>query len=110
MGVSRATPASRSRAVSMSASVGTSNLEHLLHDLADGRERIELAALHLVEQPLELRVPGHRRLEVRLGSARRDGEDLASEVPAPPLLEAGLRQLVAMCLQRLPQLGDVLAA
>src|SRR5918992_292645 len=46
-GVSRATPASRSRAASMSASVGASKPEHLLQDLADGGERIERPALDL---------------------------------------------------------------
>src|SRR5919201_2485923 len=54
-GVTRATPSMRARASSMSASVGTAvgaKLEHLAQYLAYGGERIELAPLHLVQQPL----------------------------------------------------------
>src|SRR5215203_1649916 len=54
-GVSRAMPARRRRASSMSARVGAvsvvANLEHLLKYLLYGRERVELTPLDLVEQP-----------------------------------------------------------
>src|SRR3954453_5693365 len=54
-GVTRATPSSRARAASISGRPGAvlvvANTEHLLQDLAHCAERIELAALHLVEQP-----------------------------------------------------------
>ena len=53
------------------------NVEHLLHDLANGRQRVELAALHLVEQPPQLGVAGDRLLEMRLRACRGDREDLA---------------------------------
>ncbi len=68
-GVTRATPAIRSRAARISASVSVvlvANLEHLLHDLAHGGERVELARLHLVEQPPQLGIVGDRSLEVPL--------------------------------------------
>src|SRR5262245_39240550 len=42
-GVSRATPASRSRAASTSAIVGAIDLEHLLEYLPHGTQRVELA-------------------------------------------------------------------
>src|SRR5215467_13958215 len=50
-GVTRATPARRPRASSMSRKLGAvcvANPEHLVHDLAYGGQRIELAPLHLV--------------------------------------------------------------
>src|SRR3954453_12124356 len=68
-GVTRATPARRSRASSMSRTVGAvfvANSEHLFHDLAHRGQRIQLAPLHLVEQPSQLGVVGDRVLEVRL--------------------------------------------
>src|SRR5262245_62138229 len=50
-GVTRATPSRRRRASSISGRPGTIalELEHLLHDLAHGRQRIELASLDRVE-------------------------------------------------------------
>src|SRR5919197_3645069 len=89
----RATPCRRRRAASMSASVGTvpvANAEHLLHDLANGGQRVELAALHFGQEPSQLRVALDRVLEVRLRPRRRDSEHLAGEVLPPPLLEQAL--------------------
>src|SRR5688500_1756479 len=89
-GVTRAIPPRRLRAASTSASVGAAvvgNSIHLLQDLTHGRERVELAGLHLVEQTAQLRLVRDRRLQVRLGPARRDGEDLAGEVPAAAPLQ-----------------------
>ena len=64
---------------------------HLLEDLTHGRERVELARLDLVEQPPQLGLLRHRRLQVRLRPARRRGEHLAGQVLPPPLLEQALR-------------------
>src|SRR6266545_8050330 len=104
----------RERASWMSASVGAvrcvANLEHLLKDLTHGRQRIELAPLHLVEQPPQLRIVGHRPLEVRLRATGRDGEDFARQVLAPPLLQPPLRLEVRPVLLDLrPELGNVLS-
>src|SRR5437764_13269264 len=109
----RATPSSRARASWISLSPGAVfvfKLEHLLHDLPDRRQRVELAALHLVEQATQLVVARDRALEVRLRTRRRDGEHLAREVLAPPLLEQpfGLEERPVL-LDLLPQLGHVLA-
>src|SRR5215217_7500088 len=83
-------PAIRVRARSTSASVGPCsvfNSEHLLHDLANGAQGIELAPLHLVEQPAQLRVVFDRPFEMRLRARRRDGEHLTGEIPPPALVE-----------------------
>src|SRR5919197_665476 len=56
-GVTRAIPARRPRASSMSRNVGAvlvANSEHLFHDFAHRRQGVELAALHLVEQAPQL--------------------------------------------------------
>src|SRR3954452_25102112 len=59
-GVTRATPSRRARAASMSGSVGAvsvaANSEHLLQDLTHCAQRVELAALHLVKEPAQLRM------------------------------------------------------
>src|SRR3954451_22217291 len=93
-GVSRATSAMRARAASMSVSCGAVvlvNVEHLLHDLANRRERVELTALDLVEQPAQLLVVLNRTHQMRLCPGRRDGEHLAGQVAPSPRLElAGL--------------------
>ena len=60
----------RPYAASLSIGAGVIDPEHALHDLPHGRERIELAALHLVEQPAQLRIVGDRLLEVDLRPAR----------------------------------------
>src|SRR5712691_10170210 len=89
-GVRRAVPSIRRRAAWMSASLGpvlVANPEHPLHDLSHGGERVELAPLHLVQQPAQLGVVRDPVLEVRLRPRRGDREHLAGEVPAPPLLE-----------------------
>src|SRR5919204_5017868 len=124
----RATPWSRARAASMSASVGavavamtliagarlksgTGEPEDLVHDLSYGGERVELAALDLVQQPPKLRVVADRFLQVGLRPRRRDREDLAGEVAPPPLLQ--LARVLEVRFVRLdlgPQLVDVLAA
>src|SRR5215471_4965539 len=78
----------RSRASSMSRNVGAvcvANPEHLLHDLAHRGQRIELAPLHLVEQPPQLGIVRDGVLEMSLRTRRRDREHLARQVaPAPP--------------------------
>src|SRR3954471_3193603 len=63
-GVTRAIPAMRSRAAAMSASVGAVriNFEDLFHVLAHRRQGIDLPAADRVEEPLQLRVAGHRHL------------------------------------------------
>src|SRR5215469_7643335 len=65
-GVRRTWSPIRSRASSMSASVGAVfvvNVEHLPEDLVDGAERVELPPSHLVEEPEQLRILGHCILE-----------------------------------------------
>src|SRR5690242_10049676 len=92
-GVTRAWPSSRARASRISLSPGAVfvfKLEHLSHDLANGGERVQLARLHLVEQPAQRLVVGNRALEVRLGARRSDREHLAGEVLPAPLLEQPL--------------------
>src|SRR2546421_4554467 len=64
-GVTRATPASRSRARSISGRPGAVVVaivdpEHLLEYLPYGGERVELACLHLGEQPPQLGVVADR--------------------------------------------------
>src|ERR671930_2446819 len=108
-------PSSRRRASWTSASVGAvrsvAKVEDLLHYLPHRRERIELAPLHLVQQPPQLGIVCDRLLEVRLRAPRRDREHLAGQVLAPPLLELPLLLEVRAVLRDLrPQLGDVLAA
>src|SRR3954469_25971104 len=80
-GVTRATPWRRPRAASISGSVGavsvTANSEHLLQDLTNGAQRVEIAALHGVEQAPELRVARDCLLQMLLRAGRGDGEDLA---------------------------------
>src|SRR2546423_13866398 len=112
-GVTRATPSSRARAASMSASSGASavNLEHLLEDLTHRAERIELAPLYRVEHAPQLRIVLHGALDVLLRACRRDGEHLAGEVLAPTLVELPRRiEVCAMLDDLLPELGPVLAA
>src|SRR5438132_5710652 len=104
----------RSRASSMSASVGAvrvAKLEDLLHYLSDRRQGIELAPLHLVEKPPQLRIPLDGTLEVRLRPTGCDGEHLAREVLAAPLLQPPVRFEVRTMLRDLaPEHIDVLAA
>src|SRR5215210_3279634 len=112
-GVSRATPAMRSRASRMSAGVGAVsvfNVEHLLHDLAYGGERVELPSLNLVEEPPKLGIVGHGLLQMNLGPRRGDREDFTCEVPAAPLVEepVGL-EVLPVAGDLLPELHDSLA-
>src|SRR6267154_1546176 len=83
-GVTRATPSRRVRAASMSGSVGAvsvaANFEHLLQDLTNCAQRVELAALHFVEQPPQLRIVRHTSFEMPLGPRGCDGEHLAGEI------------------------------
>ena len=64
--MTRAWPATRSRAASMSASVvgRVANPEHLLEDLTNRRQRVELARFDVVEQPAKLGVVAHGVLEM----------------------------------------------
>src|SRR5881227_3113236 len=104
----------RRRASSMSARLGAvfvANAKHLLQYLPHGRERVELAALDFVQQASQLRVVGDGRLEMRLGTRRGDGENLAGQVAAPARVQLALRfQEGAMGSDLLPELLDVLAA
>src|SRR5437868_4419405 len=114
-GVTRATPSRRERAASMSGSVGAvsvaANSEHLLQDLTNRTERVELAALHLVEEPTQLRIVCDTFLEMPLCPRGGDCEHLAGKIAPPPFLEPPrLLEEGAVCLELLPQLGDVLAA
>src|SRR4051812_28532086 len=115
-GVTRATPSSRSRARSISGSPGAVAVaivdsEHLLEYLPYRSQRVELARLHLREQPPQLGIVRHRLLEVAARSARSDREDLARKVRPPPLLELpALLEKGAVLLDLLPQLRHVLAA
>src|SRR5712691_13206840 len=78
-------------------------LEHLLHDLADRGQRVELAALHLVEQPAQLGVVGNGVLQMRLRPRRRNCEHLAGQVAPPPRLQlVVLLKEAPMSLQLLP--------
>src|SRR3989442_15336752 len=108
-------PCRRSRASWMSASVGAvrcvAKVKNLLHYLAHCGERIELATLHLVEQPPQLWIVGHRPLEVGPRPPRRDRKHLIRQVLASPLLEPTLGLEIRTVLLDLgPQLGNVLAA
>src|SRR5690242_10165973 len=84
-------PESRSRASRTSVSVGAvrsvAKVEHLLHYLPHRRERIQLAALHFVQQAPKLRVVCDRLLQMRLCAPRRNRKHLAGEVLAPALVE-----------------------
>src|SRR5665213_3072037 len=63
-GVTRAWPARRSRAASMSAIDGLlANVEHLLKDLTYRGQGIEAARLDIVEQASQLRVVAHDMLQ-----------------------------------------------
>src|SRR5919201_6920512 len=83
----------RPRAASISASVGPVriaiglNSEHLLEDLADRRQRIELPTLNLAQKPTQLGILGHCLLEVMLRPRARDREDLAGEIAGAAVCE-----------------------
>src|SRR3954447_6445203 len=97
----------RSRAASMSASSGLANAEHLLEDLTNRGQRVELPLLHLGEQPLQLRVLAHRLLDLAARADRRNREHLVREVTAPALLELAFRvEPRAVLADLLPQLLD----
>src|SRR5215203_5622801 len=113
-GVSRATPAIRSRASRMSAAVGaisvSFNLEHPHHYFPDRRQGIELPPLHLVEQAAQLRVVGHCPLQVGLGAGGCDRENLARQILAPPCVKEAVRlEVCPMTGDLFPQLGHPLA-
>src|SRR5262245_7334478 len=94
----------------MSASVAI-DPEYSFHDLRDGRQRVDLARLHPVDQLPELGVALDRRLEVVARPRCGHGKDLTGEVPAAALLQATLPlEEGAVLLDRLPELRDVLAA
>src|SRR5438477_4298885 len=92
----------RSRAASISGSVGRSNVEHLLEELTNGRERVEPARLDVVEQPRQLRVVPDRRLEMPPRTRRGDLEHLLREIRPPPPFE------LAVLLEPRTVLGDLL--
>src|SRR5919109_2847770 len=108
-------PSRRRRASCTSARVGAvrsvAKMEDLLHYLPHRRQWIELPPLDLVEQAPELGIVRGGPFQVGLDATRRDGEHLAGEVLAPPLLELALLLEVRTVLRDLrPQLGDVLAS
>src|SRR4051812_43316332 len=80
-GVTRAIPAMRARAASMSARLGTVlvDTKDLLHDVAYGGERVELPRPDGVQQPLELGIARHRRLQMALCPGGGHGEHFAAE-------------------------------
>src|SRR5436305_4115624 len=81
-GVTRARPDSRSRAASMSASVGVvvvANAKDLFEDLTNRGQRVELSCLYLVEEPEQLGALLHRFLQMTSCPRRRDLEHLGSE-------------------------------
>src|SRR5437660_4600708 len=95
----------------MSLSSGPVNVKHLVEDLTDGRERVELPALHLVEQAPQLGIVGDRVLEMRLRPGGRDREHLAGEVAAATLVQlTGFLEMRAVRGDRVPQFGDALAS
>src|SRR5437762_1561343 len=75
-------PSRRVRAAAMSVSVGavfvTANAKHLLQDLSDCAQRIELPTLYLVEQAPELRIFAHGCFQVPVCPRRGDGEHLVA--------------------------------
>src|SRR5437588_3036839 len=87
------------------------HLENLLHYLANGAQGIQLAPLHLVQQPSQLRIVLDRPLEVRLRAPGRDREHLTCQILSTPLVEQAFRiEMRAVSLDLLPQLIDVLPA
>src|SRR3954451_22985049 len=112
-GVTRATPSSRARAASISGRPGAvlvvANTEHLLQNLTHRAQRIELSALHLVEQPSQLLIVGYSMLQMGLRARRRDGEYFAGEVLGAPALQlAGLRQEGTVRFDLVPELRDAI--
>src|SRR6476646_6056182 len=101
-GVTRAWPAMRSRAASMSARVGRSNSKHLLEDLTNSRQRVEAARLHVVEQPAQLRIVEYGQLEMAARASGGNLEDLARKVRTAPTLE------LTVDLEPRAMLGDLL--
>src|SRR6476619_1327617 len=82
------------RATSISVSVGpvvsVAKMEHLVNDLSNRGERVELSALYLVEQPAELRIPRDGVFEMHLRARRRNCEHLGGEMLAAALLQESL--------------------
>src|SRR3954453_8818750 len=104
----------RSRAASSSESVGAVcvvNVEHLLKDFPNGRQRVEAASLDVGKQPLQLHIALHCVLDVPACAVGRDLEHLGGEVPAPSRLELAPRlEPLPVLLDLLPQLLDPFAA
>src|SRR5205085_6847944 len=103
------------RAASISASVGpvvsVAKVEHLVNDLSNRGERVELSALDLVQEPAQLGIVGNGALEMSLRTRRSDGEHLTGEMLATPLLEQFfVHEEGAVRLDVLPELRHVLAA
>src|SRR5438034_8844116 len=97
----------RSRASRMSARVGpvrVANLEHPLQYFPYGRKRIQLSALHLVQEPPQLGIVRDRPLQMRLRAARGDREHLAGEVLPPPLVKQAFGlEMLSVLLDLLPE-------
>src|SRR5919204_1509119 len=107
----------RARASAMSARVGpvrvakilkfgTRQLEHFFHDLANGRQRIELATLHLVEQPPELGIGLDGAFQMTFRATGCNGEHFCCEVLPSTLLEHSLRiEVRAVRADLVPECG-----
>src|SRR6476646_9910281 len=100
----------RSRASEMSAApIVAIDPEHLFDDLPYRGQRIELAVGDLVQQAAQLRILGDGVLEVRLRPRGGNREDLAREVPPPPLLQQVLAlEVGAVLADPRPELVDIL--
>src|SRR5215218_3719396 len=98
----------RPRAASTSARVGAVSVakpEHLVHDLLYSAERVELAAMHLFQKPLELGIAVHRSLQMVLRPGRRQVEDLTAQVVAAATLQqAGVLEVIPMFHDLVPEL------
>src|SRR5438552_18109476 len=98
----------------MSVTVGAvlvAKMENPLKNLMHRGRRVELSALHLVQQASQLGIAGDSALEMTPCPRGGDREHLRRQVPPPPLLEQPLRLEVRPVLaDLLPQRLDSLVA
>src|SRR5947208_7280888 len=97
-----ATVPAATNTIDTSGFLSVGELEDLLHYLAHRRQRIELTALHLVQEAAQLGISLDRALEVGFRPARSDREHLAPQVLAASLLQPSVR------LEMRAMLGDLL--
>src|SRR6476661_5933238 len=103
------------RAASISVSAGpvvsVAKMEHLVNDLSNRGERVELSALHLVEQPAQLGIPRDSAFEMHLRARRPNCEHLGGEMLAAALLQDSLvHEESTVRFDVLPELRHVLPA